>query len=44
MFDQIKKKCTKELDNASFFAQVIHKNISEEDNTTTIYTRDGWKY
>lgn len=24
---------TKELDNASFFAQVIHKNISEEDHT-----------
>lgn len=24
---------TKELDNDSFFAQIIHKNISEEDHT-----------
>ena len=24
------KECTKELDNDSFFAQIIHKNISEE--------------
>lgn len=27
------KECTKECDNNSFFAQIIHKNISEETNT-----------
>lgn len=27
------KECTKELDNESFFAQLIHKNINEETHT-----------
>lgn len=27
------EECTKELDNDSFFAQIIHKNISEETHT-----------
>lgn len=27
------KECTKELDNESFFAQLIHKNINKETHT-----------
>ena len=37
------KKCTKELDNASFFAQVIHKNISEETHTAEAEMRRNHK-
>lgn len=39
------KECTKELDNDSFFAQIIHKNISEETYTAEASMRcnnKGW--
>ena len=39
------KECTKELDNDSFFAQIIHKNISEETHTAEASMRcnkKGW--
>lgn len=36
---------TKELDNDSFFAQIIHKNINEETHTANAlmrYNNKGW--
>ena len=41
------KECTKELDNDSFFAQIIHKNINKETHTAEAYMRrnnKGWGY
>ena len=39
------EECTKELDNDSFFAQIIHKNISKETHTAEAsmrYNNKGW--
>lgn len=39
------KECTKECDNDSFFAQIIHKNISEKTHTAEASMRRnnrGW--
>ena len=33
------EECIKELDNDSFFAQIIHKNISEETHTAEALMR-----
>lgn len=41
------EECTKKLDNDSFFAQIIHKNISEETHTAEASMRrnnKGWGY
>ena len=49
-WEECKKKfeeCTKELDNKSFFAQLIHKNSSEETHTAEAEMRcnqKGWGY
>ena len=39
------EECTKKLDNDSFFAQIIHKNISKETHTAEASMRcnnKGW--
>lgn len=37
------EECTKELDNESFFAQIIHKNINEETHTAEAEMRHNQK-